>query len=219
MRLIVLFLLLPVVSLAQLPFRIKADFTLKSVTDAGEESITTGTLCYDKNIGQLIYYVAFPEPTTVVLTEDSAMVFQNNQRTSSSENQFPPVGSVFHLALSGTLADFGLSSGGRHELLEMSREQGKVISLWKPLGPAPHAQIALLQANNRLQAVMLYGAGGTVESKQQFSDYSEVEGTAIPTSMLQRSTAGEKGAWTEVKLANIVLDELDAARYRKAGQE
>ena len=48
-------------SFSQEYFRISADFSVKSKLASGEQSLTMGRVAYDRNQGQILYHMNFPD--------------------------------------------------------------------------------------------------------------------------------------------------------------
>ena len=208
------FLCCAVTVTAQTPFRIQADFSLKVVMGDGGESLTKGTVYYDRNIGQLIYRINFPYTQVVTIENDQVRVEPAGEKPSSEKSTYPPVASVFHLALTGDLTDYGLSNSGSYKLTDMRQEAGKVISHWEPLHLSTGGNIDIMQANNLLEATILHDQEGNVMSKQLYEGYQRYLGSAIPSVITQRVFANGSSTWTRLALENIQLNATSEALYR-----
>jgi len=213
MRLLVLLLvLLPLFGRAQEPFRLKADFSLKATNTAAGDRLTTGTLYYDRNLGQLIYRIQFPEQATMVLTHDS-ILYRSELQRQASPNTAPPISSVFHLALTGQLADYGMAASNSFQLLENGRDGNYIVSTWKPTVAGKTSKVALLQLHGKLAGVIIYGPNRKPVSRQEFSGYEQFLGSSIPTHIRQELLLGDNPSYISLELSNIVLNELNEAMY------
>jgi len=102
--------------------------------------------------------------------------------------------SIFHLSLSGKLADYGINSGKSNGIYKVSKVEkeadGRIVTTWsvtekrltKILG-----KIKMANINKRLDAIAFYDIQDKLLSQQFFKDYTNVKGVEFPRQVTQIS--------------------------------
>lgn len=201
---------------AQQFYRIKADVSIKDKLSNGSYRLTVGKVYYDKTSLKVIYKLTFPQKETIIIkdttlykiTKDSVLV-----QSVLASNEF----SIFHLALSGKLADYGLNSGNVAKIYKISKvekdKDGRVITTWsviekqlmKTLG-----KIKMANANKKLDAIAFYDPKDKLLSQQFFKEYSNFNGVEFPKQVTQISynTDGTQNI-QQTTYKNIIIDQED----------
>jgi len=194
---------------AQAYFRVSADFTIKENTVNGKE-FYKGEVYFDKGINKIIYQVSFPDMKKLVMADTQMYVLENekiiNQKFSPNTNRF----SIFNLALSGDLRNYGLDKTGYYiNSIEESGEQ--TIVEWLPpenfkdkLGKA-----ILSMKNNQLFGIVLFKPNGEIMGKRFYKDYESVNGLPFPRKVIQVSYLHGEEYYKITTFENIKIDELE----------
>ncbi|GAB4404468.1 MAG: hypothetical protein OHK0039_04650 [Bacteroidia bacterium] len=177
--------LLPTLS-AQMPYtRFEAGFSVKEKTADGKLRLTMGQVYYDRNIGQLIYRVDFPEPEIRLATD--SVIYRIRRDSIVERLEMPNIVqfSVINLCLSGNLPYFGLNQSP-YTIGEVSRDGDLVISTWLP--PAEWAEakgrVVISQRDKQLFGMVSYAPDGTMIGRQFLRNYIAVGGLQIPTEVI-----------------------------------
>lgn len=212
-KLLISFLILFVFSgdylFSQAYFRISADFSIKDKNPQGSE-FYKGKVYYDKEFKKIIYQVSFPEKKTLVLADTQMYVLKNqkivSQNFTPSTNKF----TIFNLALSGNLKNYGLDKTGYYiNSIEESVDQ--TIIEWLPpeqlkdkLGKA-----ILSLKNDQLFGIVLFKPNGEIMGKRFYQDYISVKGLPFPQKVIQVSYLHGTEFYKITTFKNIKIDELE----------
>lgn len=174
------------IGLGQDYFRIKADFSVKISSSDGTKSLTKGSVYYDKNINELIYYINFPR-REIWLSKDTTLYIYHNdsilQRWSiPAINEF----TVFHLSLNSNLSDFGLKKS-KYKISKVEKQGDLVLSYWKipDQFKLPMDFVIVAKKDNRLESVVMVGENQKILSRQFYSDYIKIDAFEFPRQIVQ----------------------------------
>ncbi|WP_375580541.1 hypothetical protein ABWH96_05770 [Marivirga tractuosa] len=194
---------------SQAYFRITADFTIKENTASGKE-FYKGEVYFDKRINKIIYQVSFPERKTLVMADTQMYVVEKEQIIKQvftpNTNRF----SIFNLALSGDLKNYGLDKTGYYiNSIEESKDQ--TIIEWFPddnfkdkLGKA-----VLSLKNDQLFGIVMFKPNGEIMGKRFYKDYVSVKGLPFPQKVIQVSYLHGEEYYKITTFKNIKVDELE----------
>jgi hypothetical protein len=206
------------VSNAQQFYRIKGDVSIKDKLANGTYRLTVGKVYYDKPSLKLIYKLNFPQEETIIIKDTTLHKIGKDGVLISSQNvmvvnEF----SIFHLSLSGKLADYGINSGNAAKIYKISKvekdKDGRVITTWsvvekqlmKTLG-----KIKMANINKRLDAIAFYDTNDKLLSQQFFKDYVNVNGVEFPRQVTQISNNTDNTQnIQQTTYKNIVIDQED----------
>lgn len=207
-----LFLLLAVLlpshrAISQEAYRVKADFSIKSKGDT-VQSLTMGTVYYDKNIKKVVYLITFPQPQTWVQKDSMLFKIESGKISDTTKVPFLSELTLFHLALNGQLPDYGLK-GTPYELEKVEKDGDLVIKTFAP--PVKFqkelGKVLISNKERRLHGIVFLKADGGVMSKQFFEDYSVSKGVAFPTRVVQITTSAKGTDMYQVTTyRNIIID-------------
>ncbi len=213
---IIVFLLSVHFAQGQQFYRIKADLSIKDKLSNGSYRLTVGKVYYDKIALKIIYKLTFPQPETIIIKDTTLYKISKDSVSSQSvmaANEF----SIFHLSLSGKLADYGLNAGNVAKIYKISKvekdKDGRVITTWsvvekqlmKTLG-----KIKMANVNKKLDAIAFYDAKEKLLSQQFFKEYSNFGGVEFPKQVTQISynTDGTQNI-QQTTYKNIIIDQED----------
>lgn len=203
---------------AQQFYRIESDVSIKDKLANGTYRLTVGKVYYDKPSLKLIYKLHFPKEETIVIKDTTLYKIGKDGLLISSQNvmvvnEF----SIFHLSLSGKLADYGINSGNAAKIYKISKvekdKDGRVITTWsviekqlmKTLG-----KIKMANINKRLDAIAFYDTNEKLLSQQFFKDYVNVNGVEFPRQVTQISNNTDNTQnIQQTTYKNIIIDQED----------
>jgi hypothetical protein len=194
---------------SQAYFRVSADFSIKDKNPKGSE-FYKGKVYYDKEYKKIIYEVSFPEPKTLVLADTQMYVLENrkvvSQNFTPSTNKF----TIFNLALSGDLKNYGLDKSGYY-INSIEEAEDQTIIEWLPpkaledkLGKA-----VLSLKNDQLFGIVLFKPNGEIMGKRFYQDYVSVKGLPFPKKIIQVSYLHGTEYYKITTFENIKIDELE----------
>lgn len=189
-------------------FRVKADFSVKSKYANGNQELTMGKVSYDRNTGQIIYHLNFPQKELWITVDTLIYRIRDNKLISKTFTPAMAQFSVFHLALNSHLQDFGLKSSQYH-LKEVNREGEMVISTWSPPESLSDklGNILVSAMDKRLYGVVFMDVQDSVLRKQFFTDYIITNGLAFPGKITEIFYAAGKESYQITTFRNILIDE------------
>jgi len=201
--------------MAQDFYRVSGEFSIKSQGDS-LANLTMGSFFYDKNVGQLIYDIDFPQEQTWVFSDSSIFRYQGDSlmdsRTGASVAEF----TLFHLCLNNDLRHYGLKNS-IYELEKVDKEEDLVISTWLPPGVLSSAlgKVLIATKSNRLQGIVFFNAEDEVLRKQFFRDYKNIKGLEFPTELLDIFYTAEGKQYQKTNYSEIRVNETNhPGRYR-----
>ncbi|PLK46193.1 hypothetical protein [Emticicia sp. TH156] len=191
--LLLLFALGVRLSFAQEFYRLKADVSIKDKLATGAYRLTVGKVYYDKPSLSLTYKLHFPQEETIIIKDTT--LFKLNKKDSlmgtqniTIMNEF----SIFHLALTGRLADYGINSGKVNGLYKVEKvekdKSGKVITTWKVTEKKLQktmGKIKMANIDKKLDAIAFYDVTDKLLSQQFFKDYVNIKGVVFPRQVTQ----------------------------------
>jgi hypothetical protein len=194
---------------AQAYFRISADFTIKESNVKGKE-FYKGKVYFDKEFNKVIYQVSFPEKKTLVLVDTQMYVLVNNKIESQSFTPSTNKFTIFNLALSGDLKNYGLDKTGYYiNSIEESEDQ-TIIEWLPPTGFEDKlGKVVLSLKNNQLFGIVLFKPNGEIMGKRFYQDYVSVKGLPFPKKVIQVSYLHGEEYYKITTFENIKIDELE----------
>ncbi|MBE0655245.1 MAG: hypothetical protein IH594_15700 [Bacteroidales bacterium] len=170
----------PGILLSQGVYRIQGEFSLKSKED-GLAQLVMGKFYYDLNSSQIIYRNFFPEKETWI-TSDTILYYLVNDEIISTQ-VIPDLSkfSIFHLALTRNLKNFGIDD--KSFILEnVEQDNGMVISTYVPNRKYNRysGKIMLSMTDGMLFGIVFYDKEDKIIKKQFFEDYITDMGLPFP---------------------------------------
>lgn len=191
-------------------YRLRVDFTVKEKYSDGKTSLTIGQVFYDKVKRNLIYNVKFPEKELWVYNDTVMHVVKG----LSTEKKAIVPGfidySVFNLTLNNRLKDYGLKKSNIFELKEILKDQGMVISVWKPKKEYAKilGEVKISVQNNKLLGVIVYNPAGQMIGKQIFTEYIKASGVEFPSEIISYTYKDNKEVSKQlISYKNLVINE------------
>jgi hypothetical protein len=190
--------------------RIRAEISVKSKEPGGTQSLTMGEVCYDRNQKQIIYYITFPEKETWISVDTSLYRIREGKLISRTFAPAMAEFSVFHLALSSHLQNYGLNHTN-YKAENVTREGDQVITTWVPpvVAKSPLGKIMISARNKQLYGVVFFDPKETILRKQFFEDYLVISGLSFPGKIVQIDIVNGIESYQVTTFRNIKIDEPD----------
>jgi hypothetical protein len=203
---------------AQQFYRIKADVSIKEKLANGSSRLSVGTVYFDKLYGKIVYKFTFPKVETIIVQDTTVFSLDaKNNLVEAQKALILPEFTIFHLALTNRLSDYGMKGENTYELYKIDKvekKEGKVITTWTPNDPSLNKYLgSLVMSNNnkRLEAIAIYGPDKKLLSQQFFRKYVNVKGVEFPSQVTQLTyTVKESGGGDNIQqttYANIQVDQ------------
>lgn len=195
---------------AQQYFRIRADVSVKTRLTSGEQNLTMGQVFYDRNERKIVYALTFPEPEHIVTVDTLTYSVRDGRITNRVFSPSLVEFSVFHLALSSNLPDYGLRKT-QFTVGQVVREGDQVITTWDPPKELKEelGQLKISVRNKQLFGVIFYSAAGDIVRKQFFENYLLRDGLAFPGRIVEISYTPEGENYQVMTFNNLIVDEVD----------
>jgi hypothetical protein len=189
-------------------YRLKADVSIKNKSETSA-NLVTGKVYFDKNNSMIIYDCSFPRKEVTVIKDSITYYIVDNKLVNTFRSSLTVESSVFQLALTGNLNNFGLENT-MYKASKIEKDSNMVITSWVPdekfekmLGVVKTSVV-----DNRLYGVVFYNADKVLIGKQFFSNYVNVKGIDFPGEVLHITyNKDNKEAYQITTYKNIVLNE------------
>lgn len=211
-KLLLCFIFLSFVNLlanAQQHYRIKSDFSIKENLPDGTSNLTMGTVYFDKNNKKIVYSISFPTKTLQVLTDSFFYELKSNKLSEKKKATNLLQFSIFNLALSSNLSNYGLNTNGIFKLTDVSKEDSLVISTWEPSTAKLKeltGKVLISQKRRLLYGLVFFDNKNNVLSKQFFTEYINVKGLNFPSQITQINYINGKEYYKVTTYKNIVVN-------------
>ncbi|MFN8257882.1 MAG: hypothetical protein U0W24_19450 [Bacteroidales bacterium] len=200
-------------SLAQQFHRIKADYSIKYKDPQGNQVLQMGVVFYDINSRKIVMKNGFPVREIVVLTDSSIYQIRNNSIFASQKTYSLSELSIFHMALTGSLSNFGLDKTG-YQLDTVKNDKGLVLSSWlPPKNNLNLGKILLSTKDKQLFGIVFLNPQDNIIAKHFFRDYTNIKGFDFPTEVLVVTYQDEKEVFHLTKYTNIELEDTKNDEY------
>jgi hypothetical protein len=200
---------LPNFSFGQQFFRIKADFSIKEKHIDGTQSLTMGTVYYDKFHDKIIYDVKFPEKQIIVVLDTLTAIIENNKLQNKHQTTANTRFSIFRLSLNGNLENFGLDNSS-YKVSETVKENDMIITTWSPPKQLQESfgKVIVSQKKRSIYGVAFYNVKETLVGKQFFKNYTNFNGFKFPTELVQVIYNDGKEYYKLTTFKNVIVDDL-----------
>jgi hypothetical protein len=207
--LLVVFIVLYTNSDAQQHYRLKSDFSIKENLPDGTANLTMGTVYFDKNQKKLVYNISFPKKMFQVLTDSFFYEIKDNKLAEKKKAVNLLQFSIFNLAMSSNLSNYGLNTNGVFKLTDVTKEDSLVISTWEPATAKLKeltGKVLISQKKRMLHGLIFFDNKGNILSKQFFTDYTNLNGLNFPTQITQINYINGKEYYKVTTYKNMVVN-------------
>lgn len=221
---LIIFLLITKISFSQQFYRFKAEVSIKDKLSDGSYRLTMGNVYYDKIYKKIVYDLHFPKKETIVVQDTTMYKIENGKVTGTVKTVLIPDFTVFNLALTSKLSNYGLQSEeGKavYKIGKVEKTAKGVVTTWVPTEERlkkVFGNIQMLKVDKRLDAMVFYDSKGKIVSRQFFKNYINVKGIEFPQEVTMISYAADgKQNLQLTTYKNVKIDQSDEDnmyRYR-----
>ncbi len=204
-----LFLSISLLTWAQKYYRITGDYSIKAKSFDGKSQLTAGKFYYDLNYKKLVYCNSFPAVDVWVSFDTVTYRIVDNKVTK--RYLAPPLSefSIFHLALTSQIKNYGLNASG-FTIQKVEKNNNMVITTWMP--PAHlkkiFGKVLISVKENRLSGLIFIDSEGTVIRKQFFDKYDNFLGVEFPLEVVDITYTNGLENYQVTSYKNIMIDEV-----------
>lgn len=202
------------VSLAQQFQRIKAEYSIKYKDPAGNEVLQMGMVYYDINSKKIVMKNGFPVREMLVQTDTSIIQIRNDRKVGSQRTYAMVELSIYHLALTGNLNNYGLDKAG-YTLDTVKSDKGLILSTWSPPKNAKDVlgRILVSTKEKQLFGIVFLDPQEKIIAKHFFRDYTSINGFEFPAEVLIINYLNDKEIFHLSKFSKIVINETGNDDY------
>ena len=167
-------------------YRIKAEYSIKYKDPKGIEVLQKGVLFYDINSRMIVMKNGFPVREMIVQKDTSIFQIRNNFIHSRTKAYSIVELSIFHLALTGQLEDYGLKKAG-YQLENVKEDKGLLLTTWFPPEnlKKDFGKILVSVKDKNLFGIVFLDTNEKIIAKHFFRDYTNINGFAFPKEVLR----------------------------------
>jgi hypothetical protein len=189
-------------------YRITGKLFIKDAGHDQNKSIVAGKFYYDLNHKKLIYDFTFPRKEKIVCIDTLNYKFVEGVYTGREFAITVPESSLFHLALLGSMADFGLKDSF-YSISDVSKEGDLIISTWVPPLEAANGfgKVVVSQKNKRLHGVAIFDYKGKLLNKQIVKGYHKVQGLDFPSEILYIYYVDGKESYRAISFRDVLVND------------
>ncbi|MFW5821413.1 MAG: hypothetical protein ACOCWA_08990 [Bacteroidota bacterium] len=206
---IIFLLWFPFLLSAQGIYRIKGEFSIKS-KENGFSQLVMGNFYYDMNSEQIIYRNYFPEKETWVTSDTTLYHIINDEVVSTQAIPNLSKFSIFHLALTRDLKNFGIDDKS-FLLKKVEEDQGMVISTYEPNSKYLKfdGRIMLSMKDNKLFGIVFFNGSGEIVKKQFFENYDVQKGLPFPGKITEITYVNGQEVYKVTSYKNIEYNAIE----------
>ena len=212
--LIIVFTVVPFHLCAQQFHRIKADYSIKYKDAQGNEVLQMGVVFYDINTKKIVMKNGFPVREILVQKDSTIYQIRNEHLMSSSKSYALADLSIYHLALTGNLTNYGLNKAG-FTLDTVKNDKGLILTTWLPPQNLKYilSKILLSTKEKQLFGIVYLNPNEKIIAKHLFRDYTNISGFDFPREVLVITYEGDKEVFNLTKYSKIVIDGTNNEEY------
>jgi hypothetical protein len=187
----------------------KAEFSIKENLPDGKQVLTMGTVYCDKNARTIVYKLTFPKQGLYVLTDSASYEIENDKIVKQSKAYNLYNFSIYNLALSSGLYNYGLTTGEIFKLTNVVREDSLVVSTYSPAMKELKkytGDVKLSTRNKQLYGLAFFDNAQKLLSKQFFTKYTNYKGFSFPGEILQINYINGKEYYKVTTYKNVVVN-------------
>jgi hypothetical protein len=176
-----------------------------------ETNLTKGSFFFDRNKSVLFYDISFPEKQVQYNKGNKLFVLKDKKVINSSISEMPIEFTVFSLALSQKLVDYGLSSNGSSKLEKVEKENDLVYNSWVINSEKTNiGKVVLCNKGKTLTGAVFLDKKGNVLRKQFFKDYNNYSGLMFPSLIIDEIYINKKPKRQITNFKNIRINETNS---------
>jgi len=199
---------------AQQFYRIKADYSIKYTDTKGNQILQMGVVFYDMNSKKVVMKNGFPVREILVQEDTTIYQIRNNLLAGTSRAYALANLSVFHLALTGELNNYGLDKSGYH-LENVKSDKGLILTTWAPPDFAKDylGKILVSTKEKQLFGIVFLDKNEKIIAKHFYRDYKNINGFVFPTEVLRITYFDDEESYKLTKYSKIKVNDMADDEY------
>lgn len=189
--------------------RISGVVITKERLPTGHYKISKGKIYYDTRFRKLLIDINYPTKEKWVSVDTLLYHFTGDKLKERTINITTPETSVFHIALTGQINNYGLKKSF-YRIEKVEKELDRVYVTWAPDSRLKEllGKVKLSQYKNRLEGVVFFNVKGDVIAKHFFRKYKRISGIDFPEEVVFVSIRGGKEYYQIMTYQNIVINDF-----------
>ena len=178
----------------------------------GKSNLTMGTVYFDKTAKRLVYQIKFPEKETLVLTDSFYYRYKDGKIIEQKKAVNILSFSIFNLALSSKMSNFGLDGNPAFKLVDVTKEDSLIISTWRPAVEKLKeltGDVLISQKKKQLFGLVFFDKDGKLLSKQFYEEYKNFKGLEFPGIITQINFLDGKEFYKITTFKNVVVNDMN----------
>ena len=171
-----------------------------------------GTVYFDKTAKRLVYQIKFPEKETLVLTDSFYYRYKDGKIIEQKKAVNILSFSIFNLALSSKMSNFGLDGNPAFKLVDVTKEDSLIISTWSPAVEKLKeitGNVLISQKKKQLFGLVFFDKDGKLLSKQFYEEYKNFKGLEFPGIITQINFLDGKEFYKITTFKNVVVNDMN----------
>lgn len=194
--------------IAQQTYRIKTEYSIKYKDIRGNEILQMGSIFYDMNNKIVVMKNGFPVREILAHKDTTIYQIRNNKLLEKHQAYSNTSLTIFHLALSGKLNNFGLDDTGYH-LVNVKSDKGLILTTWSPPDKFKDVlgKILVSTKNKQLFGIVFLDKNENIVAKHFYRNYRHLNGFTFPSEVLRITYEDGKESYKLTKYKNIRINE------------
>ena len=193
---------------AQQFHRIRSEYTVKYKDKNGNQVLRMGATFYDANSKILVIKNGFPVREILAQIDTTIYLIRNEKLVGQSKAYSLVNLSVFHIALTGKLNNFGLDEAGYH-LENVKSDKGLIITTWAPPEEAKSylGKVLVSTKEKQLYGIVFLDTNKKIVAKHIFRDYKNIDGFLFPREVLRITYNNGEETYKLTNYKNVRVNE------------
>jgi hypothetical protein len=200
--------------ISQAFYRIKSDYTIKYKDPKGNSVMQLGVVYYDLNYKVIVMKNGFPVREIIAQKDTTIYQIRNNYIHSKSKAYSIVELSIFHLALTGQLEDYGLKKAG-YQLENVKEDKGLLLTTWFPPEnlKKDFGKILVSVKDKLLFGIVFLDVNEKIIAKHFFRDYTNINGFVFPKEVLRISYFNDQEIYNLTNYDKIIVNGPNEDEY------
>lgn len=200
--------------LAQQFHRFSADYTIKYNEKSGKQVMKMGRVFYDSNKNKIVIKNGFPVKEYTIHNDTSIYTIRVGNIIKHERILAPVELSIFHLALSGQLANYGLDKLG-YTMDAVKKDKGLIIASWIPPEKYKNklGKILISTKDKKLFGIVFLDVNEKIIGKRRFNKYVNIKGFEFPSEVVRINYFDNYELYELTSYRKIVIDEKGNDNY------
>jgi hypothetical protein len=173
-----------------------------------------GVVFYDINSKMLVMKNGFPIRENLIQKDTIIYQVRNGVLTGTSRAYILVDLSIFHMALTGELNNYGLDKTG-YRLENVKSDKGLILTTWSPPEAAKDylGKILVSTKAKKLYGIVFLDINEKIIAKHFYRDYKNIDGFVFPTEVLRITYENNQESYRLSKYSKIKINDMADEDY------